>query len=142
MTEYTDEHKVPAYTIREIANIDPDFYSILGPFLSRREVVDELGGPMWDDDGKTWWIAVASEEEVLGTIALHRGQVCSFFITPASRGRSIGAALLGYVLRHHPDQVRKATATEASHHLFQLFGFTDASRRGSFYLMERANVAV
>lgn len=38
-------------------NTDPDFYPVMGPFLSRHEVVAAVGGPIWDEDGKTWIIA-------------------------------------------------------------------------------------
>ncbi|HEU4752519.1 MAG TPA: ParB/RepB/Spo0J family partition protein, partial [Armatimonadota bacterium] len=35
-----------------LTNQDPEFYPLLGPYLSRREIVAELGGSVWDDDGK------------------------------------------------------------------------------------------
>jgi hypothetical protein len=40
-----------------LTNTDPDFYPVMGPFLSRREVVAAVGGPIWDEDGKTWIVA-------------------------------------------------------------------------------------
>lgn len=45
--------------VRVITNTDPGFYPLLGPFLARREVVKTVGGPLWDDDTKTWFVALS-----------------------------------------------------------------------------------
>jgi phage terminase large subunit-like protein len=47
---------------------DPRFYPLMGPFLANRDVVGYLGGHMWDDEAKTWTIAI-SGEGVRGFIA-------------------------------------------------------------------------
>jgi hypothetical protein len=43
--------------ITALGNKDPRFYQLLGPYLSRRTVVEFVGGPIWDDDGKVWFVA-------------------------------------------------------------------------------------
>jgi hypothetical protein len=40
---------------------DPRFYPLMGPFLASRDVVAYLGGHMWDDEAKTWTVAISSE---------------------------------------------------------------------------------
>lgn len=54
-------------------NADPEFYRLLGPFLGRREVAKMLGGPMWDDDGKTWFIAQTGTQ-VTGFVGVTTGR--------------------------------------------------------------------
>lgn len=44
-------------TITAMTRDDTGFYDLLGPFLADRAVHQYLGGPPWDDEGKTWLIA-------------------------------------------------------------------------------------
>jgi hypothetical protein len=37
---------------------DKRFYPLVGPFLSNRQIVAELGFPIWDDPSKIWFIAL------------------------------------------------------------------------------------
>jgi hypothetical protein len=57
----------------ELTNTDRAFYTTLGPFLSRREVTQAVGGPLWDDDAKTWIVA-------------RRGRRVAGFVGVAARG--------------------------------------------------------
>lgn len=52
-----------------LTNTDPRFYPTLGPFLSRREVVRHVGDTIWDDDAKTWLVALDADT-VTGFIAV------------------------------------------------------------------------
>ena len=58
-----------AVKITRMTNRDPGFYELVGPFLSRREIVAEIGAPIWDDDGKDWFVARRGKK-VLGFAAL------------------------------------------------------------------------
>jgi L-amino acid N-acyltransferase YncA len=134
---YTAEHKVPTYAMRELTNQSPDFYLLVGPLLSRREVVAELGGPVWDDDEKIWQVAVSESGEVLGMVAARGGEICSYYVTPGSRGLSVGYALLNRMMTRHVGTSCRATATDASLPLFQQAGFKETGTRGRFHLMRK-----
>jgi hypothetical protein len=135
-TVYMAEHKVPAYELLEMTNKDPNFYSLLGPWLARREVVDELGSPVWDDDGKQWIIARGADGPI-GMVAFHGGMVCSLYVATGQRGQLAGTTMvLRLVLRHGHDELR-AIATESSKGIFEECGFKESGRRGRYYVMDR-----
>lgn len=58
-----------ATDLRVLTNTDRQFYPTLGPFLASRDVVKAVGGPVWDDDAKTWLVVVKGRE-VLGFVAV------------------------------------------------------------------------
>lgn len=53
-----------------LTNTDPEFYPTLGPFLARRDVARTVGGPIWDDDAKTWIVARDRSATVIGFAAV------------------------------------------------------------------------
>jgi len=132
--------KIPPYRIDRLTNTAEDFYSTMGPFLSRREVVAELGSPVWDDDGKQWLIARTSED-VFGFVSVQPFAktvwVRSFYVVPDARQEAIGAALIQRVLDLWPATPLKATATEASVNLVAAYGFHPTRSKGAFTTMER-----
>jgi hypothetical protein len=82
-----------------LAKSDPEFYPLLGPFLASRAVAAAVGGPIWDDDGKTWHVALDGDA-VAGFIATRTARglahVESCYTVPgheAERPRLIRAAL-------------------------------------------------
>jgi L-amino acid N-acyltransferase YncA len=133
---YIADHKLPAYSIEEVTNADPRFYEWLGPWLSRREIVDELGGPVWDDDDKQWYIA-RTETETLGMVAYRRGMVSSLYVGPGHRGQLAGTTMVLRLTLRHGSKELKATATDASKHLFAECGFKETGTRGRYYTMVR-----
>jgi hypothetical protein len=64
-----------------LTNQDADFYLLIGPFLARRQVVKAVGGPIWDDDGKRWIVAIDGDA-VVGFIGLRAGTVESLYTLP------------------------------------------------------------
>lgn len=142
MSDYAAEKKVPPYEIKTITNVDPEFYDKVGKFLSRREIVSEIGAPIWDDDSKTWFIADSESLGVIGIIALKKNEFCSFYVLPGSRGQLVGYALINYALKSIDNkQTIKATATELGQSLFARFGFIETKKRGKFTVMKRAESA-
>lgn len=135
MSEYAEAHKIPEYKLRTLNNRDENFYELVGPLLSRREIVAEIGNHVWDDDNKTWIIAVA-QTKVLGMCAVKNNEVCSFYVEPNSRGQSIGFALLRKTLNEFK-QATKATCNETSLSLFELMGFKQTGNRGRFITVVR-----
>jgi GNAT superfamily N-acetyltransferase len=135
-SDYIAEHKLPAFTVTEMTNTDEGFYSLVGPWLSRREIVDELGGPVWDDDDK-FWIIAHNDEGLLGMVAVRGKTVCSLYVAPGHRGQLAGTTLvLRLVLRRGSENLR-AVATDASLGLFKECGFKERRRKGRYHLLER-----
>lgn len=136
-SDYIAEHKQPPFELVELTNKDPAFYPTLGPWLSRREIVEELGGPVWDDDDKHWIIASNENDGLLGMVAYRRGTVCSLYVTTGARGQLVGTTMVVRLILRHPDVKLKAIATDASHHLFEQCGFKETGTKGRYRLMER-----
>jgi N-acetylglutamate synthase-like GNAT family acetyltransferase len=134
--------KIPPYAITRVTNGDPSFYSLVGPFLARREIVAELGSPTWDDDDKIWLVA-HTETETLGFIAIQPEKsawsIRSLYVRPEARNEVIGSTLVLRALELNPATTYKATATEASRDLFIACGFIERDKRGKrFTLLELA----
>lgn len=136
MSDTWSDHKVPPYEVRALTNKSPEFYPIVGPWLSQRHIVAELGSALWDEQGKTWWVAVAEGSHALGVIGLHKGTVCSFYVAPGTRGMSVGYALLRALLAATPGPL-KAVATPESVELFTGSKFVVTGERGRYALLER-----
>lgn len=132
MNEYSAVHKVPPYTVVELNNRDPRFYELLGPWLSRREIVAELGGAVWDDDDKEW--IVAYDDGPVGMVAYRKGWVCSLYVAPGRRGQIVGTTLLLRLVMRHGRSL-KAMATPASLRLFEDCGFRPKGTRGRYTVM-------
>lgn len=58
--------------LRKLTNLDRSFYPTMGPFLARREIAKEVGGHIWDDDNKRWYVAVEGRK-VAGFAAARDG---------------------------------------------------------------------
>lgn len=91
--------------ILSMTNEHPDFYRYAGPFLSRREIVKEMGGPVWDEDGKLWFFAVHNEL-VLGFATMTIKDTLAVFdeayIQPEYRHQGLHADLIDARLAHCP----------------------------------------
>lgn len=123
--------------IRLMTNRQGGFYELLGPILSRREVVKELGGPIWDDDGKTWSIAI-SQSKIVGCVGVLAGKVQSLYVVPDRRREGIATRLLEKALATASAEKFTTTATPLSVPAFAAQGFVAVGERGCYTLMERA----
>ncbi len=126
--------------IRKLTNEDPDFYQLMGPFLSRREIVKELGFPVWDEDGKTWYLYLGTQGDVQGFAATRpesKGTLfCSAYVLPKHRKQRIYEALILARLTDNPG-VCLTTATQASRRSLERHGFTAVKKIGSYTRMRR-----
>lgn len=121
--------------IRRMTNRTRGFYALMGPYLSRREIAAGIGGNVWDDDDKTWFVAIVA------------GRVAGFCAAkPAAKGRT--AYLSAYVLPGHRRtgvyralwQARRAacpgpaqaTCTQASLPIYRAEGWTVTGTKGRF----------
>lgn len=117
------------------------FYALLGPFLARRDIAKELGGPIWDDDGTQWFVALR-EGVVLGFCALHqrgeRAGLRSSYVLPEHRRSGVYRQLFEARLAaiQAPARARSVVHKEAVP-VFRAHGFKEARRTKNFYVMER-----
>jgi GNAT superfamily N-acetyltransferase len=132
-----------AVLITTMDNEHPDFYATVGPFLSRREIVKEQGAPIWDDDGKEWFVARLGRN-VVGIAAIKdiptadHVSLVSAYVMPEYRGRGVYTALLRARIETAVERGRavRTTATEVSTHALRKAGLVAVSRRGKFTIME------
>lgn len=123
--------------VRLMTNRQGGFYEALGPFLSRRDIVKELGGPVWDDDGKTWSVAISGGKAIACVGVMSDGKVQSLYVIPERRREGIATRLLEKALATSASPAFTATATAASVPVFEGHGFTKIGERGCYTLMER-----
>lgn len=125
--------------IVRITNTDAEFYRLMGPFLSRREIVRELNGPVWDEDGRVWWIALVN-----GSVAAFLGvkwlgdalEIGSCYTLPKYRKQGLMEALIRTLLERVNGPF-KAVANNNSFPLFMKLGFVKTGMRGRYNLVRR-----
>lgn len=128
--------------LRRLTNRDRGFYPLMGPFLSRRGIVKELGGPIWDDDAKTWWVALYGRA-VAGFAAArddgHAKPVLfqSAYVLPERRRRGVYRMLFTARDAGYAGRLARAVCTDASLPLFLAHGFVVVRRRGSYTEVRR-----
>lgn len=114
------------------------FYSWVGPFLGRRQIAGELGGQVWNDDNKVWWVALAKGDPV-GCVACQwlgpdRAVFASDYVRPDFRGQGIYGQLFEARLESVAASVHvEATATKESLGTFLKHGFKKVRQIGSRY---------
>jgi GNAT superfamily N-acetyltransferase len=131
----------PEFDIIRMTNADPRFYHLVGPFLARRAIAKELGGPLWDEDAMRWFIAVGRDQRVYGFGVLREvARVIWFdntYVLPEWRGRGVYRALLSARLAVcPPGSVVRAVATSKSIAALQRRGFTVRRQRGQWSELE------
>jgi GNAT superfamily N-acetyltransferase len=124
--------------IVQITNKDEKFYRLVGPFISRRSIVAELGNPVWDDEGKVWFVAT-QEGVVVGFAAVkdsgkHKA-LCSAYVLPEYRGKGIYSTLLESRLKFIGDFPVKAIATPASVPALTKAGLKKIGQKGKFTVL-------
>lgn len=124
-----------------MTNQDPEFYATMGPFLSRREIVAENGAPIWDDDGKEWFVARRGRKVVgFAAIKPHAGHLSlvSAYVLPEHRRQGVYRALLDARIAVADERglPLKTTATAASVPALKRAGFKAVSSRGTFTVLE------
>lgn len=132
------------FSTRIMTCYDPDFYSVMGPFLSRREIVKEIGGPIWDEPDKVWFVRTCPAG-IAGFSALQvRGQTAyllSSYTLPAYRRQGIYTELLQERLafaRKEGCSAACVTATAMSQPMLLAAGFREVGKRGRYTKMEIA----
>lgn len=127
--------------IIRMTNRDDAFYGTMGPFLSRRAIVKELGYPVWDDDEKLWWVALDGDD-VRGWCAARPERLkvvlTSAYVLPEHRRHGVYRALFGdrlcAMVRGFAPLPIESTVTVMSAPLFEQNGFTRVRTRGHYTL--------
>jgi GNAT superfamily N-acetyltransferase len=124
------------------ANHQPGFYALLGPYLSRRNIVADLGGSVWDDDGKTWYVAMVTGGAVAGFCAAlatgeRQARYASDYVLPAHRRRGVYRDLFAAREEDWADCTVAATVTAAGMPLYLAAGFTAVRPQGRYTAMTR-----
>lgn len=122
--------------ILRLTNQSPEFYPLMGPFLSRRAIAKEMGGPIWDDDGKIWFVAV-DRGKVAGFAAIRGNVLCSAYVLPDRRGSKVYDALLRERLTAAPAGTLRAVARKAAVGSLRRHGFKAGAKRGAFTTMTK-----
>lgn len=124
-----------------LTNEDQAFYQLVGPWLSRRHVAQELGSPVWDDDGKTWWVAMRDGSLAGFAAARPKGkgvEFCSAWVRPEYRGQGIYRCLFTERLAAQPRGVElTARCSQAALPLHLEHGFRLVREVGRFTIVAR-----
>lgn len=127
-------------TVRRLSNTDPAFYPLLGPFLARREVVKEIGGPVWDEDDKTWFVALVHGEVAGFCAALDDGKRVAFgsdYVVPKYRDKGVYRALFEARWGQYADRPARGVCRATVRDMYAQYGFAAVRDRGSFTEMTR-----
>ena len=127
--------------IKRMDNADTDFYAVMGRFLSRRSIVDEIGSPIWDDDGKVWFVAL-SGGAVQGWVAVtstkNAVKFCSDYILPDFRSSGVYAKLFAERDKAYGHLDASATVSPMSLQAYLSNGFQQTGTRGKYTVVKRS----
>lgn len=117
-------------------NKDKDFYTLMGPFLARREIEKEIGYKIYDDDEKVWLIAKEGKE-VQGFCYLlekpkGKYQIGSCYVVAEYRCKGIFKDLLNEALKGLKGTVIMTTKNKYLREVLLDNGFIPAKERGSY----------
>ncbi|MFC6080887.1 hypothetical protein [Sphaerisporangium aureirubrum] len=120
-------------TLATMTNADPRFYTLLGPYLARRDVHRQVGGPIYDDDNKTWIIAT-DNGAVTGFIGIRSqgGVVAESCYLVDENDTDLLALLIRAALACVAPTPVRATVRHARAAVYTSAGFTEAGRTNGF----------
>lgn len=122
-------------TLLRLVNQDRLFYPTMGPFLSRRHIVREVGGPVWDEDNKRWYVARLGRQ-VVGFCAARDDTTKVAFLSAYTlsehRHQGVYRFLFLARLADYTNRPTRAVCTAASLPIFLANGYTSVRARGSF----------
>ena len=123
---------------------DADLWCWLGAFATDREVLRELGGPIYSTEGSVWFVAEDDAGEVVGWASLRvSGETLWYdygYVVPAKRGKGIFGRIARVRDRHarriEAQRQRIVVRADRWKHYAQR-GWKIMSRRGSWVHAER-----
>ena len=122
--------------ILRMTNQDKAFYSIMGPFLARREIEKEIGYPIYDDDGKVWFIALKGKE-VIGFCYIaekkkQHYQLGSYYVIKGNRHKGVFRILFNNAIDGVNGTIALTTKNDYVKEFLAEEGFTVTQARGGF----------
>jgi hypothetical protein len=124
--------------VLELTNADRQFYPTLGPYLANRDVVRVVGGPIWDDDAKTW-LVVVKNRKVLGFVAVasrgNRTVVESLYASPGLN--RVASELVGAAVAKFGSRELHATVTREHLPAYLDAGFAEVGATKKFVKLIR-----
>lgn len=131
-----------AVTIRRLTNQDAGFYPLLGPFLARRSVVEAVGGPVWDDDGKQWFVAMDRRDLAgFGAVVLsgRSASFCSDYLVPGVGHAAVREELIRARLEYVVPLADRVlvVAGQREREAYEAAGFEAGRRTANFTHMEK-----
>ncbi len=119
--------------LTELTNEEPDFYPTLGPFLASRAVHHAVGGPIWDDDTKTWLVATDRHGNVTGfiSVAAHGTPTVESLYT-AGDDPDLAARLVAAAVKRFGSRTLRATVRHPWAVAYEKAGFTTVDRSANF----------
>lgn len=132
-----------AVKIRRLNNQDAEFYPLLGPFLARREVVDAVGGPLWDDDEKQWFVAMEGRQVAGFGAVLVSGEnasLCSDYLVPGVGHAEVRDLLIAARMEWLAGRAKcaRVMAGTREREAYERAGFESGRSTANFTRMERA----
>lgn len=119
-----------------ITNKDQCSYSMMGPFLARREVEKEIGYQIYDDDDKEWFVALDDcvvvgfcyrQEKSKGAY-----QIGSCYVIREYRQKGVFKKLLEETMTGMAGNVFLTTNNPVMQDILLKNGFVELGQRGSF----------
>lgn len=131
--------------VRIITNKDKDFYSLLGPFLAKREISKELGSFIYDDDNKIWFVyrnKIFRRVFGFASIFIYKNvaHLRHVYTLPEYRRLKVNTSIFDEIIRfcqHNRIEKIKSTVTPMGINLHKNFGFREISKLGKYTKMER-----
>jgi GNAT superfamily N-acetyltransferase len=122
-------------TILRIKNTFKDFYQMIGPFLARRFIDNELGGRIYNDDGMEWFIAL-EENDVIGFCCVkpkkNSVRFCHAYVIEEYRKKGIYKKLFNARFCAYMGCQISATCNDKSLKMFLDHGFKIMRKRGRY----------
>jgi GNAT superfamily N-acetyltransferase len=122
--------------IIRLTNKDKNFYSTLGQFLARRDVDNEIGYRIYDDDGKVWIIALEMKKAVgfcyLWQKTKSHYQIGSCYVVERYRQKGIFRKLFNNAIKDIKGVVTMTTKNKYLIEMLTNEGFLEGKQRGSF----------
>ena len=118
------------------------FYSHMGQFFASKEIANELGNSIYNNDNYMWWVAFNELKEVIGFCAAESNEkniiLKHAYIIPLYRGIGLYAELLNIRLEYLKKEGKtlKITVKSTIAHKLQKQGFQKKGQRGQYTLMQ------
>ncbi|MEU0237757.1 hypothetical protein ABZ234_08700 [Nocardiopsis sp. NPDC006198] len=124
-------------TITRLTNADREFYPVMGPFLANRDVVKFVGDKIWDDPGKTWFVA-REGSDVVGFVAVtelkKRTLAESLYLADADRTDAAAALVAQAVREFGHDRHLEVTVKRENAPAYTGNGFAEIGPVGKHFL--------